>query len=64
MEFHHIPVMLEECLDGLNLKRGGRYFDGTLGGAGHSSEILRRTSPDGKLVATDLDGEAIANGEK
>jgi len=58
--FKHIPVMLEECMEGLNLKSGGIYFDGTIGGAGHSQEILRRTSPNGRLIATDLDDEAIA----
>lgn len=46
-------------MDGLKLKSGGVYFDGTLGGGGHSYEILKRTSPDGKLVATDLDDYAI-----
>lgn len=51
--------MLEECMDGLNLKNGGIYFDGTIGGAGHSYEILKRTAPDGKLIATDLDDDAI-----
>ena len=59
-EFKHIPVMLEECLEALNLKDGGVYFDGTLGGAGHSSEILKRTSPNGYLYATDLDDYAIS----
>ena len=59
-EFSHIPVMLEECMEGLEPKDGGIYFDGTLGGAGHSYEILRRSSPTGKLIATDLDDEAIA----
>lgn len=58
-EFAHIPVMLEECMEGLNLKNGGIYYDGTIGGAGHSYEILKRTSPDGKLIATDLDDDAI-----
>lgn len=58
--FSHFPVMLEECMQGLDIKSGGIYFDGTLGGAGHSYEILRRSSPDGKLIATDLDDEAIA----
>ena len=58
--FSHFPVMLEECMEGLNIKSGGVYFDGTLGGAGHSYEILRRSSPNGKLIATDLDDEAIA----
>ena len=52
--------MLEECMQGLDVKSGGIYFDGTLGGAGHSYEILKRSSPDGKLIATDLDDEAIA----
>ncbi|MBR2617395.1 MAG: 16S rRNA (cytosine(1402)-N(4))-methyltransferase RsmH [Clostridia bacterium] len=60
MEFVHIPVLLEECLSGLALKPDGVYFDGTLGGAGHSYQILNRTSPNGRLVATDLDTEAIA----
>ena len=55
----HFSVMLEECLDGLKLKSDGVYFDGTLGGAGHSYEILKRTAPNGKLVATDLDDYAI-----
>ena len=45
MEFSHVPVMLEECLAGLNLKDGGIYFDGTLGGGGHSYEILKNTAP-------------------
>ena len=52
--------MLEECMEGLALKDGGIYFDGTVGGGGHSYEILKRTSPSGRLVATDLDDEAIA----
>ncbi|MBO5525791.1 MAG: 16S rRNA (cytosine(1402)-N(4))-methyltransferase RsmH [Clostridia bacterium] len=57
--FEHKPVMLKECLDGLNVKDGGVYFDGTVGGGGHSYEILRRSSPSGRLIATDLDSEAI-----
>lgn len=64
MEFKHYSVMKEECLQGLNLKDGGIYFDGTLGAAGHSYEILKRTSPTGRLIATDLDTEAIANATK
>lgn len=47
-------------MEGLALKAGGIYFDGTLGGGSHSYEILRRTAPDGRLIATDLDDEAIA----
>ena len=42
MEFNHVPVLLQECLDGLNIKPDGIYLDGTAGGGGHSSEIARR----------------------
>ena len=63
-EYKHVPVMLSECMDGLKLKSGGVYFDGTLGGGGHSYEILKRTSPDGKLVATDLDDYAISRAKE
>ena len=59
LEFSHKPVMLEECMAALSLKDGGVYFDGTVGGGGHSYEILRRTAPTGRLIATDLDDEAI-----
>lgn len=59
-KFSHIPVMLEECMAGLNLKDGGIYYDATVGGAGHSYEILKRTSPDTTLIATDKDDDAIA----
>lgn len=58
-ELKHVPVLLEECMEGLNLRSGGIYFDGTLGGGGHSYEILRRTAPNGRLVATELDDYAI-----
>ena len=44
MEFSHVPVLLEECIDGLNINPDGIYVDGTLGGAGHSSEICKRLS--------------------
>ncbi len=58
-DFKHIPVMLTECIEGLSVKDGGIYFDGTLGGGGHSFEILKNSSPSGKLYATDLDTYAI-----
>ena len=58
-DLKHFPVMKDECLDGLKIKNGGVYFDGTLGGGGHSFEILKRSSPNGKLYATDLDDYAI-----
>ncbi len=64
LEFSHKPVMLEECMQGLSLKDGGVWFDGTIGGGGHSYEILNRTSPSGKLIATDLDDEAIVAASK
>ena len=59
LELKHFSVMLEECIQGLNVKPGGVYFDGTLGGGGHSYTILERSSPNGKLVATDLDDYAL-----
>ena len=58
-ELKHVSVLKEECIEYLNLKKGGLYFDGTLGGGGHSYEILKNTGKDGKLVATDLDDYAI-----
>ncbi len=58
--FAHKPVMLEECMDGLALKDGGVYFDGTVGGGGHSYEILKRSGAKSRLIATDLDENAIA----
>lgn len=58
MEFKHKPVMLEECISGLNIKPNGIYFDGTLGGAGHSSEILKKLT-NGLLIATDKDDDAL-----
>ena len=64
LEFSHQPVMLEECMQGLAIRDGGIYYDGTVGGGGHSFEILKRTSPTGKLIATDLDDEAIAAATK
>ncbi|MCH5146934.1 MAG: 16S rRNA (cytosine(1402)-N(4))-methyltransferase RsmH [Clostridiales bacterium] len=63
-EFSHIPVMLEECMQGLDLKDGGIYYDATIGGAGHSYEILKRTAPNGRLIATDLDDDAIEASNK
>lgn len=59
MIFSHVPVMLEECIQGLDLKENGVYFDGTIGGGGHSREILRR-GKNTRLIATDLDDEAIS----
>lgn len=57
-EYKHVSVLLKESVGGLNVKDDGTYFDGTLGGGGHSYEILKN-SPKGRLVATDLDQYAI-----
>ncbi len=59
MEFKHISVLLEETLDGLNIKPDGIYVDGTLGGAGHSSEICKRLGDSGRLIGIDQDEDAI-----
>ncbi len=59
-ELTHVSVLLEQCIEGLNIKPNGTYFDGTLGGAGHSYEILKNSAPNGKLFATDLDDYAIS----
>ena len=58
MEFSHIPVLLNETLEGLNIKPDGIYVDGTAGGAGHSKEIAKRLTT-GKLIALDRDPDAV-----
>lgn len=60
MEFKHFSVMLKECMDGLNINPDGIYVDCTLGGAGHSSEILKRLSPKGRLIGIDQDLDALS----
>ena len=63
-EFHHISVLLNECLDGLNIKPDGIYVDGTLGGAGHSGQIASRLTT-GRLIGIDRDPVALkAAGER
>ena len=59
MEFVHIPVLLEECIDGLDINPDGIYVDGTAGGAGHSSAIVSRLSDKGQLIAFDRDPDAV-----
>ena len=59
MEFVHKSIMLEEVIESLAIKPNGIYVDGTLGGAGHSSEIVKRLGEDGSLIGIDQDGEAI-----
>ncbi len=65
MDFEHIPVLFEETIGLLEVRPGGIYIDGTLGGAGHSVEIARRMLPDGMLIGIDQDENAIkAAGER
>lgn len=65
MEFKHISVLLSESVEGLNIKPDGIYADGTLGGGGHSYEILKKLSNSGRLIGIDQDSDAIkAAGER
>ena len=65
MKFNHTSVLLQETIDGLNIRPDGVYVDGTLGGGGHSYEIVRRLSDRGQLIGIDQDEAAItAAGEK
>lgn len=58
---YHVPVLLKECIDGLNIKPDGVYVDVTFGGGGHSREILRNLGKDGILIAFDQDPDAQRN---
>ena len=59
MEFLHRPVLLDECIEGLNIKPDGIYVDGTLGRAGHSREIAKRLTAGGRLICVDRDDAAL-----
>lgn len=59
MRFNHEPVLLKETIEALNIKKNGIYVDCTVGGAGHSIEILKKMGPNGRLVAIDQDQEAL-----
>ncbi len=59
-EFKHRSVLLDECIDALNIKPDGIYVDGTAGGGGHSLEIAKRLTDGGRLIAIDRDDAAIA----
>jgi len=59
LNFEHVPVLLEETIEYLDLKTGGVYIDGTLGGAGHSLEIVKRIAPGGMLLGIDQDSNAV-----
>lgn len=58
---YHVPVMLNQSVDGLSVRKGGVYVDVTFGGGGHSREILRRMDSDGRLFGFDQDGDAATN---
>lgn len=60
-EAYHIPVMLNECIQGLNIKKDGTYVDVTFGGGGHSREILKHLGDNGRLYAFDQDSDAAGN---
>ena len=59
MEFKHVSVLFDECMEGLNIKPDGIYVDGTLGGGGHSSGICERLGPNGTLIGIDRDQDAL-----
>ena len=60
-QVYHVPVMLKECIDALNIKPNGVYVDVTFGGGGHSREILKHLGPNGRLIAFDQDPDALNN---
>lgn len=62
-EFHHVSVLLDQCIRELNIKPDGIYIDGTLGGAGHSSQIAARLTT-GRLIGIDRDNDALAAAEE
>ena len=64
MEFNHVSVLLDECIENLNIKEDGVYVDCTMGGAGHSKEIVKRLSKDGLFIGFDQDKNAIATAKE
>ena len=64
IEFNHVSVLLNECIENLNIKPDGIYVDGTMGGAGHSLEIVKKLSRKGMLIGIDRDEEALAVAEE
>lgn len=63
MEYKHVSVLRDESIEGLNVTGSGIYVDGTLGGAGHTVEICKLLTEEGRMIGIDQDAEAIANGE-
>ncbi len=64
MNFEHISVLLNECIESLNIKKNGIYVDGTMGGAGHSSHIAKALDNTGRLICIDQDINAIKTGKE
>jgi len=64
MEFKHVSVLFDECIELLNIKKDGVYIDGTLGGGGHAAGICERLSKDGMLIGIDRDKDALVAAEK
>ena len=62
MEFKHKSVLLEETIDGLNVKADGIYVDGTLGGAGHAMEVCKKLSAKGRFIGIDQDQQLLLHG--
>lgn len=58
---YHLPVMLNECIEGLNIRPDGTYVDVTFGGGGHSRAIMERLGPEGRLIGFDQDADALEN---
>ena len=63
-EFKHISVLLDETIEGLDIKPDGIYVDGTMGGAGHGYEVCKRLGPNGRYIGIDRDEAAIAAGKQ
>ncbi len=63
-QLRHIPVMLDEAVEGLAVREGGRYLDGTFGRGGHARAVLSRLGPEGRLLLMDRDPQAIATAQK
>lgn len=64
MEFHHVSVLLNECIENLNIKPDGVYVDCTMGGAGHSKEIVKKLSDKGLFIGFDQDKNAISTAKE
>ena len=62
MEFKHVSVLKNECIEGLQIKPSGTYVDGTFGGGGHAMEIISRLNGNGRFVGIDQDQDAVENG--